>query len=401
MTILAPDTLGERTANCHELLGLAEEVQDDVVRFDAAFIAAGRHSKPVTPKRPTTWSKLRRESPTRCASRACWRRCGSCRPPRRCFEARSTTREYFGERRPGAGAPGGCRPRGVLVQHRTGAGDPPLAGPARRARGSVDALRRGAGLGLRIRDHPLPLRGGADRGRAPGLPGGGGRRVPAGPPRHARRFHVVQPGVPRDAGRGRGDRGNTARSARARTGSRLRARRSPGRSASISSGCSKRRWGGSSAPSRRCARRSVCTTSSARRCSAPRARSSWPGCSSISAGTTRVRTCSKTCAQRLRRTARACCCGRQTGYGVTMVTVASELAVVVVDTVVVDAEVEAAVGLGGTRVVGADEEDPFLVDAADETAVIRVAERPLRIRSFHAVGPDGFVGVRGRPRPRR
>ena len=29
MTILAPDTLQERTANCYELLGLAEEVQDD------------------------------------------------------------------------------------------------------------------------------------------------------------------------------------------------------------------------------------------------------------------------------------------------------------------------------------------------------------------------------------
>ncbi len=41
MTILAPDTLHERTANCYELLGLAEEVQDDLVRFDAAFHRGG------------------------------------------------------------------------------------------------------------------------------------------------------------------------------------------------------------------------------------------------------------------------------------------------------------------------------------------------------------------------
>ena len=41
MTILAPDTLGERTANCYELLGLAEEVQDEMIRFDAAFHRGG------------------------------------------------------------------------------------------------------------------------------------------------------------------------------------------------------------------------------------------------------------------------------------------------------------------------------------------------------------------------
>ena len=41
MTILAPDTLSERTANCYELLGLAEEVQDDTIRFDAAFHRGG------------------------------------------------------------------------------------------------------------------------------------------------------------------------------------------------------------------------------------------------------------------------------------------------------------------------------------------------------------------------
>jgi DNA-binding SARP family transcriptional activator len=41
MTILAPDTLGERTANCYELLGLAEEVQDEIIRFDAAFHRGG------------------------------------------------------------------------------------------------------------------------------------------------------------------------------------------------------------------------------------------------------------------------------------------------------------------------------------------------------------------------
>jgi hypothetical protein len=41
MTILAPDTLRERTANCHELLGLAEELQDDALRFDAAFHRGG------------------------------------------------------------------------------------------------------------------------------------------------------------------------------------------------------------------------------------------------------------------------------------------------------------------------------------------------------------------------
>jgi tetratricopeptide (TPR) repeat protein len=41
MTILAPDTLRERTANCHELLGLAEEIQDDLIRFDAAFHRGG------------------------------------------------------------------------------------------------------------------------------------------------------------------------------------------------------------------------------------------------------------------------------------------------------------------------------------------------------------------------
>ena len=41
MTILAPDTLRERTANCHELLGLAEEVQDETLRFDAAFHRGG------------------------------------------------------------------------------------------------------------------------------------------------------------------------------------------------------------------------------------------------------------------------------------------------------------------------------------------------------------------------
>ena len=41
MTILAPDTLSERTANCYELLGLAEEVQDETIRFDAAFHRGG------------------------------------------------------------------------------------------------------------------------------------------------------------------------------------------------------------------------------------------------------------------------------------------------------------------------------------------------------------------------
>jgi DNA-binding SARP family transcriptional activator/class 3 adenylate cyclase len=41
MTILAPDTVGERTANCYELLGLAEELQDDTLRFDAAFHRGG------------------------------------------------------------------------------------------------------------------------------------------------------------------------------------------------------------------------------------------------------------------------------------------------------------------------------------------------------------------------
>jgi tetratricopeptide (TPR) repeat protein len=41
MTILAPDTLSERTANCYELLGLAEEIQDETLRFDAAFHRGG------------------------------------------------------------------------------------------------------------------------------------------------------------------------------------------------------------------------------------------------------------------------------------------------------------------------------------------------------------------------
>jgi class 3 adenylate cyclase len=41
MTILAADTLRERTANCYELLGLAEELQDDLLRFDAAFQRGG------------------------------------------------------------------------------------------------------------------------------------------------------------------------------------------------------------------------------------------------------------------------------------------------------------------------------------------------------------------------
>ena len=211
MTILAPDTLSERTANCYELLGLAEEVQDDTIRFDAAFHRGGTALEAGDAEAANDMVEL--------AARVA----GSLRQPRFLWQARlmQTAQavfrgslddaEFFADEALDLGRRAGQGARCVRVPHRADARDRTVAGPELAEH--VEELRPFAGqpAGTSATCSPATSTRPASDGASEHLPRSRQQPLPSAAARHARSSRALQPGAPRDTRRRSGDGGGALR----------------------------------------------------------------------------------------------------------------------------------------------------------------------------------------------